>query len=74
MQKTIAILVNGKYDDTVSDIKNNSVISVKTWCAKEDLKVKPRKITTVPFTRKRNLTVLDRICLGKCSIENICVG
>ena len=48
----IAIVVFGKFLNTVTDLMNGGLREINNWCKKEGLGVNPQKTVIVPFTRK----------------------
>jgi len=61
----IAIVVFGKFPNTVTDLMNRGLREINNWCKKEGLGVNPQKTIIVPFTRK-NLR-----CIGPVRYQNI---
>jgi ribonuclease HI len=51
----IAIIVRGKYPDTLSDIMQTACNDVERWCEEQNLSVNPKKTNFIIFTRKRKL-------------------
>jgi hypothetical protein len=54
----IAVLFNGKFLLTVSEILQTALCRVQKWCEKTNLCINPNKTVTIPFTRKRNINGL----------------
>lgn len=57
----IAIMVRGKFVETVVEIMNARLKEVCAWCNREGLRVNPEKTTILPISRLRNLTALSRL-------------
>jgi hypothetical protein len=53
-----AILIIGKFHQTVSDILQTSLCTVQQWWDTTNLSINPFKTEVIPFTRRRNLTGL----------------
>jgi hypothetical protein len=51
----IAILTNGKFPQTVSEVLQTVLCTVQQWCERTKLSVNPNKTVVIPFTRKRNI-------------------
>jgi hypothetical protein len=51
----IAVLINGKFPQAVSEILETALCTVKQWCEKTKLSINPNKTVIMPFTRKRNI-------------------
>jgi hypothetical protein len=50
----IAILINGKFPHTVSEVLQTALHTVQQWCERTNLSINPNKTVIIPFTRKRN--------------------
>ena len=50
----IAIIIRGKFPNTVSEVLQNALKRLENWCNRTKLSVNPNKMTIVPFTRLRN--------------------
>jgi hypothetical protein len=62
----IAILINGKFPQTVSDVLQTVLCTVQQWCERTKLSVNPNKTVVIPFIRKRNMKGLkEPILFGK---------
>jgi len=61
-----AILVNGQFPNTVSELLQEALDMVQQWYDDTQLSISPQKMVVVPFTKKRNLrglkTSLDKHC------------
>jgi hypothetical protein len=62
----IAILINGKFPHTVSEIFQAALHTVQQWCERTNFSINPNKTVIIPFTRKRNTKGLKKpILLNK---------
>jgi hypothetical protein len=50
----IAILINGKFPLTVSEVLQTALHRVQPWCERTNLSINPSMTVIIPFTRKRN--------------------
>jgi hypothetical protein len=50
----IAILINGRFLQTVSEVLQTALCTVQQRCERTNLSIKPSKMIIIPFTRKRN--------------------
>jgi hypothetical protein len=51
----IAILIHGKFLNTVSELLQEALSMVQQWCDRTQLSISPQKMVIVPFTQKRDL-------------------
>jgi hypothetical protein len=51
----IAILINGKFPQTVSEVLQTAQCTVQQWCERTKLTNDPNKTVVILFTRKRNI-------------------
>jgi hypothetical protein len=51
----IAILINGKFLHTASEVLQIALCTVQKWCKKTNLSINPNKTVIIPFTRKREI-------------------
>jgi hypothetical protein len=51
----IAILINGKFPQTVSEVLQTALHTVQQWCERTKLSINPNKTVVIPFTRRRNI-------------------
>jgi hypothetical protein len=51
----IAILINGKFPQTVSEVLQTALCTVQQWCERTKLSVNPNETVVIPFTWKRNI-------------------
>jgi hypothetical protein len=51
----IAIIINGKFFQTVSEILHRALCTVQQWCKRTKLSTNPNKRVVIPFTRNRNI-------------------
>lgn len=65
----VAILVAGKFNNTVTDLMNDALRLVDQWCQEVGLSVNPDKVVVVPFTRRRNLTGIGPFRLQGTGVE-----
>jgi hypothetical protein len=61
----IAILINGKFPQAVSEVLQTFLCTVQWWRGRSNLSINPNKMVVVPFTRKRNLKGLKEPTLVK---------
>lgn len=47
----IAIIVRGKFTNTIRELMQVALNKVTTWAEREGLKISPHKTALVPFTR-----------------------
>lgn len=59
----VAILIRGKFFNTLCELTNGALGIVERWCAENSLSVNPAKTVLVPFTNKRNLGRHGRITM-----------
>lgn len=64
-----AILNNGKFLHSVSEVSQESLHTVKQWCDRTNLPINPNKMVTIPFTRKRNIMGLKKPNLFNKTIQ-----
>jgi hypothetical protein len=50
-----AILINGKFPQTVSEVLQTALCIVQQWCDRIKLSIYPNKTALIPFTWKRNI-------------------
>jgi hypothetical protein len=51
----IAILINGKFPQTVSEVLQTALHTVEQWCERTKLTINPNKTVVIPFTRRSSL-------------------
>jgi hypothetical protein len=51
----IAILINGKFPQTVSEFLQTALCTVQQWCKRTKLSINPNMTVVIPFTRKRSV-------------------
>jgi hypothetical protein len=51
----IAILLNGKFAQTVPEVLQTALCTVQQWCDRTKLSINPNKMVVIPFTRKNNI-------------------
>jgi hypothetical protein len=51
----IAILINGKFLYTVSEVLQTALCTVQKWCEKTNLSINPNKTVIIPSTRRREM-------------------
>jgi hypothetical protein len=62
----IAILINGKFPQTVSEVLQTALYTVQQWCERTKLSINPNKTDVIPFTRNRNIKgIKEPILFGK---------
>jgi hypothetical protein len=60
----IAILICGKFPNTVSELLQEALSVVQQWCDRTQLSINPQKMVIVPFTRNRDLRSLKEPILS----------
>jgi hypothetical protein len=60
-----AILINGKFPYTVSEVLQTALCTIQKWCKKVSLSINPNKMVIIPLTRKRELKKLKEPSLFK---------
>jgi hypothetical protein len=65
----IAILINGKFPQTMSEVLQTALGTVQQWCDRIKLSIKPRETVVIPFTRKRNIKGLIEPILSNKTIQ-----
>jgi hypothetical protein len=65
----IAILINGKFPQTVSEVLQTALCTVHQWCKRTYLSINPNKTVTIPFTKKRNIRGLKGPILFNNTIQ-----
>jgi hypothetical protein len=50
----IAVLINGKFPITVSEVLQTALDTVQQWCKKTCLSINPHKTVVILFNRKRD--------------------
>jgi hypothetical protein len=51
----IAILINGKFPQTVSEVLQTALHTVQQWCERTKLSINPNTTVVIPFRRRRNI-------------------
>jgi hypothetical protein len=65
----IAILIRGKFPNTVSELLQEVLSMVQQWCDRTQLCINPQKMVIVPFIRKKNLRGLKEPTLSRHSLQ-----
>jgi hypothetical protein len=66
----IAILINGKFPQTVSEVLQTALgLVVLQWCDRTGLSINPSKTVIIPFTKKRVLKDLKELTLFGKTIQ-----
>jgi hypothetical protein len=65
----IAILICGKFPNTVSEPLQEALSMVQQWCDRTQLSINPQKIVIVPFTWKRALRGLKEPTLSGHTLQ-----
>jgi hypothetical protein len=65
----IAILINGKFFQTVSEVLQTALCTVQWWSERTNLSINPNKTVIIPFTRKRNIKGLKEPILFNKMIQ-----
>jgi hypothetical protein len=60
----IAILIHGKFPNTVSELLQEALGVVQQWCDRTQLSMNSQKMVIVPFTQKRDLRGLKEPTLS----------
>ena len=68
----LAIVVKGRFANTISERSQRALKIVDRWCSKEGLSINPLKTTVVTFTRKRALEGLKSLVLNGVEIPCTC--
>lgn len=55
----VAIVVRGKYENTISNRLQTALNITHKWCRREGLNVNPSKTVIVPFTRRKKNTLIQ---------------
>jgi hypothetical protein len=62
----IAILINRKFPQMVSEVLQTALHTVQQWCERTKLSINPNKTVVIPFTRRRNIKILkEPVLFGK---------
>jgi hypothetical protein len=64
----IAILINGKFLQTVLGVLQTALCTVQQWCERIKLSINPNKTAAIPFTTNRNIKALNEPILFSKSI------
>jgi hypothetical protein len=64
-----AILISGKFPQTVSELLQTALGLVQQWCDRTGLSINPSKTVVVPFTKKRVLKGLKELTLFGKTIQ-----
>nr|CAI5842201.1 unnamed protein product [Callosobruchus analis] len=64
----LAILIRGKYEDTISELLQQALNIINSWCRREQMSINLHKIVVVPFTKRRKL---DKLRLPAVAGESI---
>jgi hypothetical protein len=65
----LAILINGKFPQTVSEVLHTALGLVQHWCDRTGLSINPNKTVAIPFTKKRDLRGLKEPTLYGKTIQ-----
>jgi hypothetical protein len=65
----IAILINGKFPHTASEVLQTALYSFQQWCERTNLSINPNKTVIISFTRKRNIKGLKEQILFSKTIQ-----
>jgi hypothetical protein len=65
----IAILINGKFPQTLSEVLQTALYTVQKWCKGTNLYINQNKMVIIPFTRKRNIKGLKEPILFSKMIQ-----
>jgi hypothetical protein len=64
-----AILINGKFPHTVSEVLQTALNTVQKWCEKTNLSINPNNTVIIPLTRKREIKGLKEPILFNKMIQ-----
>jgi hypothetical protein len=56
----IAIIINWKFLQTVSEVLQTALFTVQQWCKRKNVSINPNKMVIIPFIRKRNIKGLRK--------------
>jgi hypothetical protein len=56
----IVVLISRKFPNTISELLTEGLNMVQLWCDRTQLSINPQKMVTVPFTKKKDLTLSIR--------------
>jgi hypothetical protein len=65
----IAILINGKFPQTVSEVLQTALCTVQQVYERTNLSINPNRMVILPFTRKRNIKGLKEQILFSKTIQ-----
>jgi hypothetical protein len=65
----IAILINGKFLQTVSEVLQTALCTVQQWCKRTNLPINPNKTVIILFTRMRDIRGLQEPILFNNTIQ-----
>ena len=65
----VAIIINGTFPNTVSEILQSALKEVEKWCDRIQLSINPQKTVIVPFTKRKKLVGLKEPLLFGERIE-----
>jgi hypothetical protein len=65
----IAVLINKKSLQTVSEVLQTALCTVQQWCERTKLSINPNKTVVIPFTRKRTIQGLKEPILFNKMIQ-----
>lgn len=51
----LVVLIRGKHAHVISELMQQALNIIESWCNRENLMVNPNKTTMIPFTRRRKL-------------------
>jgi hypothetical protein len=70
----IAILINGKFPHTLSEVLQTALCTVQQWCERIKLPISPNKTVVIPFTRKWNIKGLSELIVSvkesSCAVKS----
>jgi hypothetical protein len=65
----IAILINGNFLYTVSEVSQTTLCTVQKWCGKTNVSINPNKTVIIPFTKRREMKGLKEPILFNKTIQ-----
>jgi hypothetical protein len=66
----IAILINGEFPQTVSEVLQAALCTVQQWCKRTKLSINPNKTVVIPFARKWNIKGLKESILFSYPVKS----
>src|SRR5690606_30824705 len=67
----IAVIIEGRYPDTVSELMQAAVSTLENWCLEKELSINPLKAEVMAFTRLRRLEGLNTPSMFGASLKKV---